>query len=181
MPDTERRVRTVRRLVATCGFMFLSLLLRASISYACDPVMPAPFVLDPSSPRRTPPRITRVLVEVSRGDPWAMSTSCDGLSAISLTVSLAKDDEVGLRVEAAGGKVPPSLDLPYYQSPAALEGGRLSLPWFTDGAAVDFRLKLTPVSRSGAAGTAYVVQVRAAALRQRDGRGARVAPSRVRP
>jgi hypothetical protein len=100
---------------------------------------------------------------MARGDPTA-NESCAGLSHLTIKVTLAERAAAGLAIEPLAIGTP--LDTKDYQaSPVQLDAtDHVRIPFFSNGQALDFTLRLIPVSRSGARGVPFDLRVQAPAL-----------------
>jgi hypothetical protein len=157
--DVWSEIPQKRYLMAIVG---LTIFVGMRTAIACYPLGPLRFVVEPSVVR-APPVIAGATASVRRSDPTS-SQPCSGLSWLTIGVRPAPTESVGISIEPIVAD-PLVIGLDYGLVPVRLDAtGRVNIPFYTDGRALDFGLRLVPLSLPGTPGKPFEIRIQEPAL-----------------
>jgi hypothetical protein len=131
---------------------------------ACTPLSPPRFSID-TLRTGPPPRIAKASASMTRGDPTSREP-CAGLSSLAIGLDLDGHDRIGLFIEPLGTTDPMDAKSEGYGiRPLAIDATKhVTLPFFADSHAMNFGLRLIPVSPTGVRGAPFDLWIREPAL-----------------
>jgi len=134
------------------------------VASACTPVGPRRFPIG-SLRTGSAPRILKASASMTRGDPTSRGP-CASLSSLAIGLELDSQERIGLLIEPLGGTDPMDAGSEGYGArPLEVDATEhVTLPFFTDGHAMNFGLRLVPVSLAGVRGAPFDLWVQEPAL-----------------